>query len=85
MIVATMKPSVVTEEQRRRAINFVNAGATVREAAALTGASHSEVTSWVAEAAMQQRQAARQGVRSKGPRKPIYVYGVRLGRLALWT
>ncbi len=84
MIVTTMKPSVVTDEQRRRALNFVNAGATVREAAALTGASHSDVTAWVGESALQQRQAARQGVR-KGPRKPVYVDGVRLGRLALWT
>ncbi len=84
MIIATMRPREVTEEKRRRAINFVNAGATVREAAALTGASHAEVTAWVAESALQQRQAARQGVR-KGPRRPVYIDGVRLGRLALWT
>ena len=83
MIVTTMKPSVVTDEQRRRALNFVNAGATVREAAALTGASHSDVTAWVAEAAAMQRRVIRQNVR-KGPRKPIYVDGMRLGRLALW-
>lgn len=81
MIVTTMKPREVTEEQRRRALNFVSAGATVREAAALTGASHSDVTSWVAESGAQHLRAARQ---RKGPRKPIYVDGVRLGRLALW-
>ena len=83
MIVTTMKPREVTEEQRRRALNFVNAGATVREAAALTGASFVDVTAWVAESAMQQRKAARQNVR-KGPRKPVFVDGVRLGKLALW-
>jgi hypothetical protein len=82
MIVATMKPREVTEEPRPRALKFVNAGATVREAAALTGASF-VVASWVAESAMQQRNAARQNVR-KGPRRPVYVDGVRLGRLALW-
>lgn len=82
MIIQTMKPSVVTEEQRRRALNFVNAGATVCEAAALTGASHSEVTSWVDAAAMQ-RRAMRQNA-PRGPHKPVYVDGVRLGRLALW-
>ena len=83
MIVTKLKPREVTEEQRCRALNFVNAGATIREAAALTGASHSDVTAWVAESAMQQRKAARQNVR-KGPRKPVYVDGMRLGRLALW-
>ncbi|MGJ0504108.1 MAG: hypothetical protein ACR65X_10290 [Methylocystis sp.] len=83
MIVATMKPREVREEQRRRAISFVNAGATVRQAAALTGASHADVTAWVDAAALQ-RRAMRQNVRS-GPRRPIYVDGVRLGRLALWT
>ena len=81
MIVATMKPRDVTEEQRRRALNFVNAGATVPEAAALTGASFVDVTNWLTESALQQRKAARQNVR-KGPRRPVYM---RLGRLALWT
>jgi hypothetical protein len=84
MIVTTMKPREVTDEQRRRAVNFVNAGATVRQATALTGASFVDVTAWVAESAMQQRRAMRQNAR-KGPRKPGYVDGVRLGRLALWT
>jgi hypothetical protein len=84
VIVTTMKPAAVTEEQRRRALNFVNAGATVREAAALTGASHAEVTAWVAESALQQRRVIRQNG-CKGPRRPVYVDGVRLGRLALWT
>ncbi|MGB5083526.1 MAG: hypothetical protein WBO09_02740 [Methylocystis silviterrae] len=84
MIVQAMKPSAVTEEQRLRAINFVNAGTTVREAAALTGASHSDVTAWVAEAAAMQRRVIRQNVR-KGPRKPVYIDGVRLGGLALWS
>jgi hypothetical protein len=82
MIVATMKPREVTEEQRRRAVNFANAGATVRQAAALTGASHAEVTSWV-DAAAVQRRAMRQNA-PRGPRKPVFVDGVRLGRLALW-
>ena len=84
MIVQAMKPREVTDEQRLRALNFVNSGATVREAAALTGASFVDVTAWVAESAMQQRKAARQNVR-KGPRKPVYVDGVRLGKLALWS
>ena len=84
MIVTTMKPRDVTEEQRCRALNFVNAGATVREAAALTGASFVDVSAWVAEAGAQHLRVARQNVR-KGPRKPVYVDGVRLGRLALWS
>jgi hypothetical protein len=84
MIVATMRPREITEELRQRALKFVNAGATVREAAALTGASHSEVMSWVAEAGAQHLRAARQNV-PKGPRKPVFVDGVRLGKMALWT
>ncbi|MGJ0503134.1 MAG: hypothetical protein ACR65X_05180 [Methylocystis sp.] len=82
MIVETMKPIAFTEEQRRRAISFVNSGATVRQAAALTGASHADVTNWV-DAAAVQRRAMRQNA-PRGPRKPVFVDGVRLGRLALW-
>jgi hypothetical protein len=83
MIVATMKPREVTEEQRRRALNFVNSGASIRQAAALSGASIADVCAW-RDAAALQRRAMRQNVRS-GPRRPIYVDGVRLGRLALWS
>ena len=98
MIVETMEPRAITADQRRRALNFVNAGASIRQAAALSGASIADVTAWRDDATSQRkapvtgdgstsqelRQAMRKGVR-KGPRKPVYVDGVRLGRLALWS
>jgi hypothetical protein len=34
--------------------------------------------------ATMKRRALKQNVR-KGPRKPVYVDGVRLGKLALWS
>jgi hypothetical protein len=48
----------------------------------ITGASHADVTNWV-DAAAVQRRAMRQNA-PRGPRKPVFVDGVRLGRLALW-
>ena len=96
MIVTTMKPREITADQRRRALNFVNCGSSIRQAAALSGASIADVTAWRDEAAQRKapvtgdgaatpelRQATRRG--RKGPRKPVYVDGMRLGRLALWS
>jgi hypothetical protein len=96
MIVETMRPREITEDQKRRALNFVNAGASIRQAAALSGASIADVTAWRVEASQRKAplagdsaaspelQSATRRVR-KGPRKPVYVNGVRLGRLALWS
>ena len=98
MIVETMNPREIIEDQKRRAINFLNAGASIRQAAALSGASIADVTAWRDEAAQRKapvtgdgtaspelRHAMRRSVR-KGPRKPIYLAdGTRLGRAALWT
>jgi hypothetical protein len=97
VIVTTMKPREITADQRRRALNFLNADASIRQAAALSGASIADVTAWRDEASSARaevsrteaaaspelRQASRRG--RSGPRRPIYVNGVRLGRLALWA
>ncbi|MGJ0505233.1 MAG: hypothetical protein ACR65X_16115 [Methylocystis sp.] len=42
-----------------------------------------EVTRAEAGASPELRQASRRG--RSGPRRPVFVDGVRLGRLALWT
>jgi hypothetical protein len=96
MIVTTMRPREITEDQKRRALNFLNAGASVRQAAALSGASIADVTKWRDEASSARAEVTegaaaspelRQATRRvrKGPRKPVYLSdGTRLGRAALW-
>ncbi|MGJ0504645.1 MAG: hypothetical protein ACR65X_13085 [Methylocystis sp.] len=98
MIVETMmRPREITADQKRRALNFLNAGASIRQAAALSGASIADVCAWRDEAAVQRKApgageiaaspelhtASRRG--RGGPRRPVFVDGVRLGRLALWS
>jgi hypothetical protein len=97
MSVETMAAREITADQKRRALNFVNSGASIRQAAALSGASIADVTKWRDAAATSgvaklatpptaspELQSATRRVR-KGPRRPVYVNGVRLGKLALWT
>jgi hypothetical protein len=96
MIVETMRPREISEDQKRRALNFVNSGASIRQAAALSGATIADVTKWMNESSQRKAPVMGDGAASpelhtatrrvrKGPRKPVYVNGVRLGRLALWT
>jgi hypothetical protein len=89
MIVETMmRPREITADQRRRAFYFVSCGASIRQAAALTGASIADVTAWRDAAAVQRKApltgdiaaspelhtATRRG--RKRPRKPVSFDGV---------
>jgi transposase-like protein len=85
MIVTTMKPREVTAEERQRAVRMVEAGATLREAAAAFGVSRQTVSNWVNAAELERTTFAAPPVaRKRKKRGPVYVDGVRLGRLALW-
>ena len=87
MIVEKAKPSAVTDDQRRAAVRMVKDGATLREAAAF-GVSHQTVSNWVNSAELERTTFASAPPpidRPRNWRKPIYVNGVRLGRLALWS
>jgi transposase len=88
MIVEKAKPSAVTDDQRRAAVRMVKDGATLREAAAAFGVSHQTVSNWVNSAELERTTFASAPPpidRPRNRRKPIYVNGVRLGRLALWS
>ncbi|MFZ3181357.1 MAG: helix-turn-helix domain-containing protein [Methylocystis silviterrae] len=90
MIVEKAKRDVaatVTDEQRRRAVRMVKDGSTLREAAAAFGVSHQTVSNWVNSAELERVTfaPARSFERPRKPRKPVYIDGVRLGRLALWS
>jgi transposase len=86
MIVEKCKPSAITDEQRRAAVRMVKDGATLREAAAAFGVSHQTVSNWVTSIKLEHATFSPPPIdRPRGPRKPVYVDGVRLGRLALWT
>jgi len=85
MIVERRK--IATPEQREHAIALVQQGATLREAAAAVGVSHESVRTWAKDVEWSRRPRS---FRPPEPvvqteRKPVYVNGVRLGRLALWT
>jgi len=86
MIVTKSKPREVTEEQRRRAVAMVKSGATLREAAAAAGVSHQTVSNWVQSIELERATfpAPPPIDHPRKRRKPVYVDGVRLGRLALW-
>ena len=88
MTVTKEKVRAATLEQRKRAVEMVALGATLREAAAAVGVSHQTVSNWEKEIKTEPyRMRAAPAARpiAQGPRKPVYVNGVRLGRLALWT
>ena len=86
MIVTKSKPRAVTAEERRRAVDMVAKGATLREAAVVAGVSHQTVSNWVQSAELESVTFSSAPVARKPKRRgPVYVDGVRLGRLALWT
>jgi transposase len=88
MIVEKVKPVTVTDGQRRAAVRMVTKdGATLREAAAAFGVSHQTVSNWVQSIELERVTFAAPGSfeRPRKRRKPVYVDGVRLGRLALWS
>ena len=88
MIVEKAKPAAVTEEQRRAAVRMVTKdGATLREAAAAFGVSHQTVSNWVKSAELERVTFAAPPpvARRRKKREPVFVNGVRLGRLALWS
>jgi transposase len=87
MIIEKCKLAAITDEQRRAAVRMVKDGATLREAAAAFGVSHQTVSIWVQSIDLEHKTFALAGSfdRSRKRRKPVYVDGVRLGRLALWS
>ena len=87
MIVTKAKPRDVTADERRRAVAMVKAGATLREAAAAAGVSHQSVSNWVKAAELERVTFSSDPPRARKPKRrgPVYVDGVRLGRLALWS
>jgi transposase len=66
---------------------MVAGGATLREAAAVAGVSHQTVANWVQSAEIERATFAPPPPidRPRKRRKPVFVDGVRRGRLALWT
>jgi transposase len=88
MIVEKCKPRDVTDEQRRAAVRMVTKDvATLREAAAAFGVSHQTVANWVQSIELERATFAAPPPidRARKRRTPVYVNGVRLGRLALWS
>jgi transposase len=89
MIVEKVKPVTVTDGQRRAAVRMVTKdGATLREAAAAFGVSHQTVSNWVQSAELERVTFASAPPpidRPRKRRKPVFVDGVRLGRLAMWS
>lgn len=87
MIVTKANPREVTSEERQRAVAMVHAGATLREAAVAFGVGHETVRVWVNAAELREIFVSPPPVdrTRKGPRKPIFVNGVRLGKMALWS
>lgn len=86
-MIAKEKRPPATPEERQNAVEMVANGATSREAAAACGVSYQTVSNWTKETRTEPRMRAvtASRPRSRGPREPGYVNGVRLGRLALWT
>ncbi|MGD9656911.1 MAG: transposase [Methylocystis sp.] len=75
-----------TPEQRERAIELVSLGLKLREAAAAVGVSHETVRTWCRDVDRPHRRlVAPIDPIEQGERKPVFVNGQRLGRLALWT
>lgn len=87
MIIEKVKPVTVTDAQRRAAVRMVTKdGATLREAAAAFGVSHQTVANWVQSIELERATFAPPPIdRPRKRRKPVYVNGVRLGKLALWS
>ncbi len=80
------KLRTASPEERAKAVEMVVAGATLREAAAAVGFTAQAVNMWVKAAELE--KATLQPPLPRAPRKrrgPVFVNGVRLGRLALWT
>jgi transposase len=87
MIANRSKFLPATPEQRQRAIEMVTAGATLREAAAVVGVSHETIRAWANAGKIErQRRVYRPppAPAAIGERQPVFIDGVRLGRLALW-
>ena len=88
MIVEKAKPATITDDQRRAAVRMVTKdGATLREAAAVAGVSYQTVSNWVNAAELEAETFTSPPPidRPRKRRKPVFVNGVRLGRLALWS
>jgi uncharacterized protein YjcR len=77
----------ISEETRDAALAMYEQCGNLRETALAFGVSYESVRQWARRAAWEADAARAQQFQERvsAPRRPIYVNGVRLGRLALWT